>query len=75
MSEDMRAKLIKALEEIDVQTFYGRVKFATSGEYYHANIGLDPLTVQIQSGKIVTVGPKASQEAPPQYPMKDWKSR
>lgn len=75
MTEDMRAKLIKALEEVDVQTFYGRVKFATSGEYYHANVGLVPLTVQIQSGKIVTVGPKASQEAAPQYPMKEWKSR
>jgi len=75
MNEDMRAKLIKALEEVDVQTFYGRVKFATSGEYYHANVGLDPLTVQIQGGKIITVGPKASVEAPAQYPMKAWKDR
>ena len=75
MSEDMRTKLVKALEEVDVQTFYGRIKFATSGQYYHANIGLAPLTIQIQDKKIVTVGPKASQEAPAQYPMKDWKSR
>lgn len=75
MNEEVRTKLIKALEEVDVQTFYGRVKFATSGEYYHANIGLDPLTVQIQSGKIMTVGPKASQESAPQYPMKEWKKR
>jgi len=42
MDEAMRTKLIKAIEEIDVQTFYGRIKFATTGEYYHANIGLDP---------------------------------
>lgn len=75
MSESMRAKLIKALEEVDVQTFYGRVKFATSGQYYHANVGLTPLTVQIQNSQIMTVGPKASQEAPARYPMKDWKSR
>jgi branched-chain amino acid transport system substrate-binding protein len=75
MTEDMREKLVKALEEIDIQTFYGRIKFATSGEYYHANIGLAPLTVQIQGSKIVTVGPKDSQEAAPQYPMKEWKSR
>lgn len=75
MSESMRAKLIKALEEVDVQTFYGRVKFATSGQYYHANVGLTPLTVQIQNSKIITVGPKASQEAAARYPMKDWKSR
>jgi branched-chain amino acid transport system substrate-binding protein len=75
MNEDMRNKLVKAIEEVDVQTFYGRVKFATTGEYYHANIGLDPLTVQIQGGKILTVGPKASVEAAAQYPMKEWKNR
>lgn len=75
MTEDMRTKLVKALEEVDVQTFYGRVKFATSGEYYHANVGLEPLTVQIQNGKVITVGPKASLEAPAQYPMKAWKDR
>ena len=75
MDEAMRGRLIKALEEVDVQTFYGRIKFATSGEYYHANIGLDPLTIQIQNGKIITVGPKASVEAAAQYPMKEWKNR
>jgi branched-chain amino acid transport system substrate-binding protein len=75
MDEAMRTKLIKAIEEVDVQTFYGRIKFATSGEYYHANIGLDPLTIQIQNGKIMTVGPKASVEAAAQYPMKEWKNR
>ena len=75
MDEAMHAKLIKALEEVDVQTFYGRIKFATGGEYYHANIGLDPLTIQIQNGKIITVGPKASVEAAAQYPMKEWKNR
>jgi len=75
MDEAMRTKLIKAIEEIDVQTFYGRIKFATTGEYYHANIGLDPLTIQIQNGKIMTVGPKTSVEAAAQYPMKEWKNR
>ena len=75
MDEAMRTKLVQALEQIDVQTFYGRVKFATAGEFYHANVGLDPLTIQIQGGKIKTVGPKASVEAPAIYPMKDWKSR
>ncbi|MBJ6801973.1 amino acid ABC transporter substrate-binding protein [Geomonas propionica] len=75
MDEAMRTKLIQALEQIDVQTFYGRVKFATSGEFYHANVGLDPLTVQIQGGHVKTVGPKASVEAPAIYPMKEWKSR
>ncbi|MBU5612156.1 amino acid ABC transporter substrate-binding protein [Geomonas azotofigens] len=75
MDEATRTKLIQALEQIDVQTFYGRVKFATSGEFYHANVGLDPLTIQIQGGQVKTVGPKASVEAPAIYPMKEWKSR
>ena len=65
----------KALEQVDIDTFYGKVKFATSGQYYHANIGMTPLTIQIQNGKTVVVGPKSSQEAAPQYPFTPWKNR
>jgi branched-chain amino acid transport system substrate-binding protein len=75
MSEEQRHKLVKALEEVDVETFYGRIKFATSGNYYHANVGMTPLTIQIQNGKIVIVGPQKGQEASAQYPMQAWKSR
>ena len=75
MSEAQRTKLIKALEAVDVETFYGKIKFATSGQYYHANVGMTPLTIQIQNGKPVAVGPVASAEAAPQYPMKAWKDR
>src|SRR6185369_5553809 len=75
MSEAQRTQLIKALEQVDIDTFYGKVKFATSGEYYHANVGMTPLTIQIQKGKTVVVGPKKSQEAAPQYPFKPWKNR
>jgi len=75
MSEAQRTQLIKALEQVDIDTFYGKVKFATSGEYYHANVGMTPLTIQIQNGKTVVVGPKKSQEAAPQYPFTPWKNR
>ena len=75
MSEAKRTELIKALEQIDIDTFYGKVKFATTGEYYHANVGMTPLTIQIQNGKTVVVGPTSSQEAPPQYPLTPWKDR
>lgn len=75
MSEEQRKKLVKALEELDVETFYGRVKFATTGNYYHSNVGMTPLTIQIQNGKTVVVGPQKSQEAPPQFPMQAWKNR
>lgn len=75
MSEAQRTQLIKALEQVDIDTFYGKVKFATAGEYYHANVGMTPLTIQIQKGKTVVVGPKSSQEAAPQYPLTPWKNR
>ncbi len=75
LSEAKRAELIKALEGVDVDTFYGKVKFATEGEFYHANVGLDPLTVQIQNGKVVAVGPKKDAEAASQYPMTPWSKR
>jgi branched-chain amino acid transport system substrate-binding protein len=75
MSEALRTQLIKALEQVDIDTFYGKVKFATTGQYYHANVGMTPLTVQIQDGKTVIIGPTASKEAAPQYPMKAWKGR
>jgi len=75
LTDAKRAELVKALEAVDVDTFYGRVKFATEGEFYHANIGLSPLTIQIQNGKVVAVGPKKDAEAPPQYPMTPWSKR
>jgi branched-chain amino acid transport system substrate-binding protein len=75
LSEAKRAELVKALEAVDVDTFYGKVKFATDGEFYHANVGLAPLTVQVQSGKVVAVGPKKDAEAPAQYPMTPWSKR
>jgi branched-chain amino acid transport system substrate-binding protein len=75
LSEAKRAELVKALEAVDVDTFYGKVRFATDGEYYHANVGLKPLTVQIQGGKVAAVGPAAAAEKPAQYPMTPWSKR
>jgi len=75
LSDAKRAELVKALEAVDIDTFYGKVKFATEGEFYHANVGLSPLTIQIQNGKVVAVGPKKDAEAPAQYPMTPWTKR
>lgn len=74
LAEAKRVELAKALESVDVQTFYGRVKFATEGDFYHANVGLSPLTIQIQGGKVAVVGP-AKDAARPQYPMTPWAKR
>jgi branched-chain amino acid transport system substrate-binding protein len=75
LSEDSRNALIKTLEELDIQTFYGRLKFAGEGDYYHANVGITPLTIQIQGGKVVIVGPEKDAEASAQYPMTEWGKR
>ena len=75
LSEAKREELVKALEGVDVETFYGRVRFATDGEFYHANVGLSPLTIQIQGGKVVVVGPAKDAEAKAQYPMTQWSKR
>lgn len=75
LGESDREALVKALETLDIQTFYGRLKFAEEGEYYHANIGLRPLTVQIQNGATVIVGPEADAQAKLQFPMVPWQER
>jgi branched-chain amino acid transport system substrate-binding protein len=75
LSDEKRSELVKALEAVNVDTFYGKVKFATEGDFYHANVGLAPLTIQIQNGKVVVVGPKKDAEAKSQYPMTQWSKR
>ncbi len=75
LSESERIALIQALEELDVETFYGRINFANEGEYYHANVGLTPLTIQIQDKQVLVVGPHNEMESAPQYPMLSWKKR
>lgn len=75
LSESQRKALVTSLEDLDVETFYGRVNFAVEGEYYHANVGITPLTVQIQNKNVVIVGPEKDVEAAAQYPMTPWKER
>jgi len=75
LSLEKRRELCKAIEEVDVQTFLGRIKFATEGQFYHANTSIEPLTVQIQAGKVKVVGPTAMAEAKAIYPMTPWSQR
>jgi branched-chain amino acid transport system substrate-binding protein len=75
LDEAARTKLVDVLEKIDLQTFYGRVKFATEGDYYHSNAGLTPLTVQILEGKERVVAPTESAQAKLSYPLTPWNKR
>jgi branched-chain amino acid transport system substrate-binding protein len=67
--------LIGALEKLKVNTFYGSIKFALEGDFYHANIGLQPLALQYQGGKAVEVGPGNLKAVPPKYPTPPWDKR
>jgi branched-chain amino acid transport system substrate-binding protein len=75
LDEAARTKLVDILEKIDLQTFYGRVKFATEGDFYHSNAGLTPLMVQITAGKEAVVAPSESAQANLVYPITPWDKR
>jgi len=72
LNDTQKLALVDALEKLDIQTFYGPIKFSHEGEFYHANTGMTPLALQIQDGKTVIIGPAAYAEAKAQYPMKPW---
>lgn len=75
LDEAARTKLVEVLEQLDVDTFYGKIKFAAEGDYYHSNAGLQPLTIQIAAGKVVIVGPKDYAESKLVYPLTPWAKR
>ena len=54
MTEAKKDELLKALEELDIQTFFGRIKFAKDGEFYHSRGGglfAPPLRFPAPSGR------------------------
>jgi branched-chain amino acid transport system substrate-binding protein len=75
LTEAQKDALIGALEKLDIGTFYGRVKFATEGDAYHANAGLESVTLQYQGGKLTEVGPPKTRVALPKYPAPPWDKR
>lgn len=75
LDEQEKEALIGALEEISVSTWFGPVSFERSGEFMHDNIGLTVLTLQIQDGKAVVIGPPDQREAEPRYPAPPWDER
>ncbi len=75
LDEASRSKLVDVLEKLDLETFYGKVKFATDGDYYHSNAGLTPLLVQISDQKEAVVAPPQDAQAKLIYPMTPWDKR
>ncbi|HSB06118.1 MAG TPA: amino acid ABC transporter substrate-binding protein [Thermodesulfobacteriota bacterium] len=75
LTEAQKEALVAALEKLNIMTFYGQVKFAAEGEFYHSNAGLQPVTLQYQGGKLVVVGPGKFRVVAPKYPTPPWDKR
>jgi branched-chain amino acid transport system substrate-binding protein len=68
LSQSDRVKLNELIGQTDIQTFYGPVKFDSSGEHFHDNTLPPPLLVQIQQGKLVAVAPAGVKKGTLIYP-------
>lgn len=76
LSQDDKDELIGILEEIEVNTFYGDVKFETEGDYYHNNINTQTLLIQLgEDGSPMIVGPESEATAEANYPIPTWDER
>ncbi len=75
LSESDRAKLKDLIEQTQLDTFYGPIKFETSGDHYHDNTGPTPVLIQIQKGAVVAVGPADAKKADMIYPLPAWNAR
>ena len=64
-------KVREALASLDVETFYGRIKFNAQG----LNVYKPMVTVQIQHGQVVTVWPAEVATAKAMYPTPVWTAR
>lgn len=62
-----------ALASLDVEIFYGHVKFTPQGDGDPKLLG--PLMTQRQKGEIVVIYPKAAATAAPIYPSVPWQDR
>ncbi|EPC03690.1 ABC transporter substrate-binding protein [Litchfieldella anticariensis FP35 = DSM 16096] len=64
-----RLELVEALEETDIETFYGPVAFEREGNHYHNNIQPVPVVIQITEGRVVPVAPSDAAQTELVYPL------
>jgi len=64
-------KVRDALQNLDVVTFYGILKFDSRGINVYKPMAVN----QIQNGNLMTVWPRGVQNAQPMYPTPPWSSR
>lgn len=66
-------KVRDALAQLDVMSFYGRLKFTPDGDAEAAFAG--PLVAQVQKGRIELLYPEAAATSELVFPMTPWKER
>jgi branched-chain amino acid transport system substrate-binding protein len=64
-------KVRDMLTTLDVNTFFGRIKFNSGGQNSYKNV----LVEQIQNGQIQTIWPPEVAAATPEYPTPTWTAR
>jgi branched-chain amino acid transport system substrate-binding protein len=64
-------KVRNALASLDINTFYGRIRFDPQGQ----NSYRSTLVVQVQNGQQMTVWPPELANAMPEYPTPSWAQR
>jgi branched-chain amino acid transport system substrate-binding protein len=69
LSQDDKAKFNQLIAKTDLQTFYGPVKFESSGDHFHDNTSPPPVLIQIKQGKVVAVKPDDVKQGEFAYPM------
>ncbi len=72
-SPEDRQALNAAIEDTNLTTFYGPVRFAKSGDHQHANVEPVPVLIQIRGGRQLTVGPQDAKKTDMVYPLPAWK--
>jgi branched-chain amino acid transport system substrate-binding protein len=71
-ADSLNPELVRnALASLDVNTFYGRIRFAHDGQ----SVGTTVLVEQIQQGHRVIVWPSQLAPATPDYPAPTWNAR
>ena len=63
------------IAQTNIKTFYGPIKFESSGDHFHDNVLPPPLLVQIKDGDIVAVAPDNVKKASLEYPLTSLKAR
>jgi branched-chain amino acid transport system substrate-binding protein len=70
LSTGDKAKLNQLIAATDLQSFYGHIKFDSSGDHFHDNTQPPPVLIQIKKGQVVAVQPSNVSQGQFEYPMK-----